>query len=90
MNEIAAGIMNSDDFIAKFFGRYGRIDPGFVPNAGNSSSQNEVFTNDVHEMFQNMEDMIKTFSFGNFEIIESNSIILYFQLNVVLESFIKI
>lgn len=67
--------MNNDDFISKFFGKYGRIDPGFVPNLDknndNNDDKNNIFANDLHKMFQDMEEMMKTFDFGNFQVIES-------------------
>lgn len=71
--------MNNDDFISKFFGKYGRIDPGFVPNLDknndNNDDKNNIFANDLHKMFQDMEEMMKTSDFGNFQVIES---IFYF------------
>ena len=63
-----------DDFIAKYFGKYGSIDSGFVPNP-----ERDFPNHEFQQMFQDMENMMRIFNPGNFQIIESliNFIFLY-------------
>lgn len=55
-----------DDFIKKFFG--GAFGP-FGRN--NENFDSSFFHNDINRMFQDMEEMMKNFHFGQFNIIES-------------------
>lgn len=56
-----------DDFIAKYFGKYGSIDSGFVPNP-----ERDFPNHEFQQMFQDMENMMRIFNPGNFQIIESS------------------